>query len=166
MNAEVCVCLAPVCGSDARLLVLGSMPGRISIQKAQYYAHPKNAFWPLLYGYFGQTPEEDYEKRLAFALAHGVALWDSAAACVRKGSLDAAMRDVQINDFEAIFAACPKLRAVACNGAKSYAMFMKSPYADRLPVLKMPSTSPAHAAMCREEKAARWAMAFELLKKE
>lgn len=166
MRAENCACLSPVFRSDARLLVLGSMPGRVSLERAQYYAHAQNAFWPLLYGYFGKTPDADYESRLAFAVTHGVALWDSAAACVRAGSLDTAMRAVQINNFEAIFAACPKLRAVACNGAKACALFMKSPCAGRLPVLKMPSTSPAHAAMCREEKAAQWVQAFELLKKE
>lgn len=165
MRAEkTCVCLPPVIRADARVLVLGSMPGQVSLAAGQYYAHPRNAFWPMLYAYFRQPIEENYEKRIAFALGHGIALWDSAAACMRTGSLDTAMREIELNDFGAVFAACPNLRAVACNGAKSYALFMKSAYATRLTVLAMPSTSPAYAAMRPEEKAAQWARVFALTK--
>lgn len=159
---EMCVCLPPAYRSDARLLVLGSMPGRVSLERAQYYAHPRNAFWPMLYDYFGEPITDDYERRIDFARAHRIALWDSAAVCVRAGSLDTAMKQIQLNDFAALLAACPELRAVACNGARSYALFMQSACAQRLPVLALPSTSPANAAMDYAAKAARWAEAFAL----
>ena len=158
--------LAPVYRSDARLLVLGSMPGRVSLEAGAYYAHPRNAFWPLLYGFYGLRAEASYDARLRFAVEHGIALWDSAKSCRRPGSLDAAMRDIVGNDFGALFAACPRLRAVACNGARAYALFCKSPFAGLLPALRLPSTSPAHAAMGFEGKAQAWARAFSIAKEE
>lgn len=155
-----CVCLEPVYAADARVLVLGSMPGRVSLKRAQYYAHARNAFWPIIYGYFGARPDVEYEKRLAFAIAHGIALWDSAAACRREGSLDARMREIEINDFTRLFRECPCLKAVACNGQSAYRLFMKSPWSSYLPVFPLPSTSPAYAAIGFKEKAERWAKAL------
>lgn len=159
-TANKCLCLPCVCRPDARLLVLGSMPGRASLEAQQYYAHPRNAFWPILYSHFGVPLETAYEERLRFAIAHGVALWDSAAACERAGSLDADMKKITINDFTALFAVCPQIRAVACNGARAHALFMKSPWSARVRVYALPSTSPANAGMCFEEKAACWARAL------
>ena len=158
----ICRSFAPVFDPAARVLIVGSMPSVKSLAQAQYYAHPRNAFWPMLYDYFGEPITDDYERRIDFARAHRIALWDSAAVCVRAGSLDTAMKQIQLNDFAALLAACPELRAVACNGARSYALFMQSACAQRLPVLALPSTSPANAAMDYAAKAARWAEAFAL----
>ena len=140
----MCVCLPPAYRSDARLLVLGSMPGCVSLERAQYYAHPRNAFWPILFDVFGETPTSDYERKKALIRAHGLALWDAAACCEREGSLDSAMRDVRYNDFQALYAQCPGIATVLCNGGTAHALFVKSGAAGARRVVRMPSTSPAY----------------------
>ena len=98
--------LAPLCPGCARVLVLGSMPSEKSIAAGFYYANPRNAFWPILAALYGEADEGTPEGRIARLGAHGVALWDSAASCFRRGSLDSAIRAAEINDIPAFLAAC------------------------------------------------------------
>ena len=142
---------------DARVLVLGSMPGVASLRAGQYYAHPRNAFWPIVFSLWGERTAADYAQRLAFARARRIALWDAARACEREGSLDTALRGVEFNDFAALFAVAPGIRTVLCNGGAAHALFLKSGFARGrdLCVYKMPSTSPAYT-LPFEEKRAAW----------
>ncbi len=144
----------PVIDSRSSLLVLGSMPGVVSLRAHQYYGHPRNHFWPILYALFGdRPPDADYELRLAFALSNGIALWDAIAACQREGSLDADIKDAVPNDIPALLLRFPHVRTIACNGAKSHAELLKhhggSPEIAARTVLKMPSTSPVPTAQYR-----------------
>lgn len=147
--------MPPVIDARSRLLVLGSMPGVASLQAQQYYGHPRNFFWPIMYSLFGggRVPDEDYHRRLEFALSHRIALWDSIAACSREGSLDADIRDAVPSDIPGLLRQYPRVTAIACNGGKSFAELTKhhgsAPELSRRPVLKLPSTSPVPTARYR-----------------
>ena len=129
---------------EARVMIVGSMPSVKSLADAQYYAHPRNAFWPILFEVFGVTPTEDYEAKKALIRDNALALWDAAQSCEREGSLDSNMRDVIYNDFAALYARCPHIHTVLCNGGTAHALFLKSDYAGNRRVIRMPSTSPAY----------------------
>ncbi len=153
---DLLVGLPPVLGPDARLLVLGSFPGGLSLAHARYYAHPRNQFWPIVGGLLGEPLAQlAYEARLVRLVARRIALWDALGACRRRGSLDASIRDARDNDFDALLAALPALGAVAFNGAT--AAKAEPVFAARgLATYRMPSTSPAHAGLSFEGKLARW----------
>jgi hypoxanthine-DNA glycosylase len=136
------------------------MPGEVSLKAKEYYAHPRNAFWRIMGELFGAGSGLPYQERLAVLDKTGIALWDSLRACTRPGSLDSAIRDEVTNDFAALFTSFPKITHVFFNGAKSEAAFRRHV----LPTLtdtqhalaRLPSTSPAHAAMTFDEKVRRW----------
>nr|HRM71210.1 DNA-deoxyinosine glycosylase [Thauera phenylacetica] len=118
---------APQFRADARVLVLGSMPGTASLAAAQYYAHPRNAFWPIMGALFGAGPELPYAQRLERLASAGVALWDVIGRCERAGSLDSAIApaSIEANDFAGLFAACPGIDHVFFNGAAAEAAFRR-----------------------------------------
>ncbi|MFN0223930.1 MULTISPECIES: DNA-deoxyinosine glycosylase [Paenibacillus] len=152
--------LPPVVDPGCRLLILGSMPGEASLQAQQYYGHPRNAFWPLLYGLLdGGEPSGIYAERLQFALGRGVALWDVLRECEREGSLDAAIRKAEANDFRAFFAAYPGITHVFFNGSAAAQYFRRqaAPQVEGLPLhyAVLPSSSPARA-MGLEAKREGW----------
>jgi len=152
----------PVAGVGARLLILGSMPGKASLQADQYYAHQRNAFWRIMGDLLGAGPDLPYPLRLEKLTAAGVALWDVIAACERESSLDADIvgATVRPNDFPAFFAAHPAIDHVFFNGSAAETSFRRLV----LPVLngpqrrllRLPSTSPAHAARSYADKLAAW----------
>jgi len=157
----------PVATADARWLILGSMPGEASLAAGQYYAHPRNQFWPIMGELFGAGPEQPYGVRLELLQRHGIALWDVLESCVRSGSLDSAIVAARPNDFVRFFAEHPGIRHVFCNGTLAYNSFHRLV----LPILpepwtfeltRLPSTSPAHAAMSRADKAVAWRHSLKL----
>lgn len=148
----------PVVDSDTRLLILGSLPGDASLKAAQYYAHPRNAFWRLLGGVLGENLDTlAYEARLERLKARRIGLWDVIASAERSGSLDAAIRSPQAADLRGLVAGLPELRAVAFNGGLAARLGRRilEDHAD-LVLLDLPSSSPAHARPLAK-KAARWA---------
>ncbi|MBM3973745.1 MAG: DNA-deoxyinosine glycosylase [Planctomycetes bacterium] len=154
----------PVARADARVLVVGSMPGTASLAVSRYYAHPRNAFWPIMGTLCGFAASAPYDQRLARLTAAGVALWDVLAACERPGSLDAAIdrATARSNDFVAFFAAHPRLRAVACNGGAAHDLFRRR-VLPRLvaagfvtELVALPSTSPANAGRSLAQKREMW----------
>lgn len=152
--------LPPVADRHTRLLVLGSFPSAASLAAQQYYAHPRNHFWPLV----SSLLDEDllvlpYAERLALVRRRGLGIWDVYATCRREGSLDSAIEDAQPNDLAALVARLPALRAIAHNGGES-ARAMRITRALGVPVLRLPSTSPANASWSFERKLAAWREAF------
>lgn len=154
----------PVANRDARLLILGSLPGVRSIQAQQYYAQPQNAFWRIMGELFGAQRELGYAQRLRELEASGIALWDVAAAAERPGSLDSAIvhASVEANDFAGFFATHPRIGLICFNGAKAAELYRRlvlpalaEPFAS-IPTQRLPSTSPAHAAMPYAEKFEAW----------
>ena len=124
----ICKCFDPVFAPDAKVMIVGSMPSVKSLADAQYYAHPRNAFWPILFDIFGQMPHNDYIRKMDLIRDNRLALWDAAACCYREGSLDSNMRDIQFNDFASLFEACPQIHTVLCNGGTAHGLFLKSDF--------------------------------------
>ena len=152
--------LAPIAARDARLLVLGSFPGAASLAAQQYYAHPRNHFWPILSALWGvDLVSQPYARRIAEARRRGLAIWDVYAACRRDGSLDSAIEAAEPNDLASLVARLPKLAAIAHNGAES-ARAMRITRALDLPVHRLPSTSPANASWSFERKLSAWREVF------
>ena len=153
--------LPPVLASHTRLLVLGSFPGVASLQAQQYYAHPRNQFWPLLGALWGiELAAWPYPARIAEALRRGLGIWDVYARCRREGSLDSAITDALPNDLAGLRQRAPQLRAVLHNGGES-ARAMALTRALGVAVQRLPSTSPANASWSFERKLAAWRAVFE-----
>jgi len=153
----------PISRADSRILILGSMPSRESLAQQQYYAHPRNAFWPIMCDFFAITAP-DYPSRTEQVLRHGVAIWDVLKACFRTTSLDSDIDDRTIvtNDFLQFFSCHPRISRVYFNGAKAESVYLKHVLA-KLPAVapspalfRLPSTSPAHAGMSLEQKKEAW----------
>lgn len=162
MSVQRLAGLGPVIGPDTRLVVLGSFPGVASLAAAQYYAHPRNHFWPILSALWQEDLRAlPYEQRLQRLLDHGVGLWDVYAGCHREGSLDSAIRDAVVNDLAGLRRFAPGLQAVAHNGGES-ARAMRLTAALGLAVHRLPSTSPANASWSFERKLAAWREVFAL----
>lgn len=154
----------PVVDARTRVLILGSLPGDASLKAAQYYAHPRNGFWPLIGGLLGEgLPALPYEDRLDRLKARGVGLWDVIASAERSGSLDAAIRSPEAADLRGLATSLPKLRAVAFNGGLA-AKLGRRILADLAGValIDLPSSSPAHATSL-SAKAESWAILGDFL---
>lgn len=156
--ADRLVGLAPVFDPGVRVLVLGSFPGAASLQAAQYYAHPRNAFWRVMAAVLAapDLPAMPYEQRLGRLLAGGVGVWDAVASCRREGSLDTAIEAAWPSDLPSLLPRLPALVAVACNGARAHHETLAILGGATVPLLKLPSTSPAHAGLSLADKAAAW----------
>ena len=150
----------PVGRADARVLILGSMPGKASLRQNQYYALPQNAFWKIIGELVGPGAAAGYDDRLRALTDARIALWDVLASCERASSLDAHIRNETANDFASFFAQHPQVAHVFFNGGKAEQSFRKFVLGkQRLPPLelhRLPSTSPAHAGMRYRDKLAAW----------
>ena len=151
----------PTASDDARVLILGSMPGAASLAAQQYYAHPRNAFWPLMARLCGFDADLAYPARLQALEACGIRLWDVLASCERVGSSDAAIApgSVQINAIASLLEPPSQLQAIALNGAlatKLFRKFVAPELYQNVQIFALPSTSPAHAAKTFEQKWQAW----------
>ncbi|NNM76197.1 DNA-deoxyinosine glycosylase [Sphingomonas sp. ID1715] len=148
----------PVVDEQTRILVLGSLPGARSLAAARYYAHPRNQFWRLLGDVLGlPLPALDYEQRLQSLLSRGVGLWDVVADAERQGSLDTAIKDARPNDLQQLVGSLPQLRTIGFNGgtAARIGTAALGQWANRIRLMPLPSSSPAHA-IPYERKLERW----------
>jgi TDG/mug DNA glycosylase family protein len=163
----------PIADAHARILILGSLPGRVSLQRQQYYALPHNAFWKIMGQLFGAGPELPYAERMRHLVRNGIALWDVCAAAQRPGSLDASIvhSSVVPNDLAAFIESHPDIGLICFNGGKAADLYRRLvlpglpglPATDRtIRYATLPSTSPAHAGMPFEEKLTRWAAVLQV----
>ena len=137
--------------------MLGTLPGEESLRRVEYYAHPRNLFWPIVFALFGEVPAAEYEARLRFASDRRIALWDVCAIAVRRASLDSEIKRESPNPIHDLLDAHPDIRIVVFNGGGAQRLYDRH-FARRpnLLYLHMPSTSPAHASLGFGEKLARW----------
>ena len=151
-------CFPPVTRPDTRILVLGSLPGAISLARQRYYAHPQNLFWRLMSAVIGRDLGAlAYEARLEALLDAKVGLWDTVAAATREGSLDTAIRLHEASDLAALVATLPALRAIGFNGAKSASIGRRQlGPAPGLARVDLPSSSPAYASLSFAKKREAW----------
>lgn len=148
MNAPLLRGFPPVVDDRATVLILGSFPSALSLAAGQYYANPRNAFWPIAAELFAFDAAAPYETRLAALRSSGVALWDVLRACRRAGSADSAIDPMSlvVNDFGRFFDRYPTVARVYFNGAKAAQLYRRfAVAAERIAYRRLPSTSPAHA---------------------
>jgi TDG/mug DNA glycosylase family protein len=153
----------PIAGGMPRVLILGTMPGKVSLRERQYYAHPQNVFWRIIGGILGFDPASPYDARVASVQSAGIAIWDVLKSCLRESSLDSAIdaSSVVPNDFASFLAKHPQIRRICFNGAKAEALYLKHvrPFVAASPnvrYLRLPSTSPANASLALSEKMRAW----------
>jgi hypoxanthine-DNA glycosylase len=142
----------PILDEQTRVLFLGSFPSIASFEQAFYYAHPRNAFWPILEEIFNVRLVTNDEKK-AFCLEKGIGLWDVIGSCERSNSSDTNLKNCIPNDFQKLLKDYPNIRALGFTGKKSHDLFVKYFKDLEIERVLLPSTSPAHAAMKLEEKA-------------
>ncbi len=160
-------CFAPIAAPDARVLVLGSLPGRVSLERGEYYAQPQNSFWKIMGALLHFEPGLPYARRQQCLVAARIAVWDVCAAAVREGSLDSAIQRSTVvpNDFASFLRHHPQLESICFNGATAAGLYARlvlptlTPVHRNIPSVVLPSTSPAHASMRFDAKLARWSAA-------
>lgn len=165
--ADIDTAFPPVVDANPRILILGSMPGQRSLAEQQYYAHPRNAFWPIIRRFFALPKNNSYAEVCQNLTTEKIALWDVLAECARPGSLDQHIdpTSVVVNDFETFLQRYPSIERILFNGGKSAELFQrhakpKLSKPEQLELIRLPSTSPANAAMRWEEKYQHWAEAL------
>ncbi len=161
MMTELKNILPPVIDLSTKVLIVGSMPGKQSLEKQQYYGNARNHFWPIIAEILGQEIPENYTKRLHLLLENHIGLWDTIESCEREGSLDAAIRNEKPNDFKTLFERYPDIQLVLFNGSKAFEVFKKHIGFEILSnrrYQKMPSTSPIPGKNIKsfEEKLTDW----------
>jgi len=154
----------PIASPASTVLVLGSMPGKASLKAQQYYAHPRNSFWFIIEQLFAVKAPVNYQEKKQLLLNNNVAVWDVLKACSREGSLDSSIQrdSVVANDFDMFFDQYKNITHVFFNGVTAEKEFIKHVMSlqqmktRQLAFKRLPSTSPAHAAMNREQKLTEW----------
>ena len=153
---------------DACVLILGTLPGAVSLASGEYYAQPRNAFWRIMDELVGASLELPYAQRKQRLVDRRIALWDVCAAAERDGSADVAIQwdTVQPNDFVSFFRTHSAIELICFNGATARDLFRRhvlptlNAPTSAIPQVVLPSTSPAHAAMSFEAKLAAWRAAL------
>jgi hypoxanthine-DNA glycosylase len=151
----------PILGDAPQVLVLGTLPSKESLRKQEYYGHTRNLFWPIIYRVFNTTFDQEYIKRVDFAMLKGVAVWDVCHSAMRAGSLDADIKAEMPNDIEGLLSTHPTIKTIIFNGKKAEQLYDK--YLDRkagVTYCSCLSTSPANASYSVDEKILNWEGAF------
>ncbi|SIQ59101.1 G/U mismatch-specific uracil-DNA glycosylase [Chryseobacterium sp. RU37D] len=153
----------PIIDDRSKILILGSIPGVKSLEKQQYYAHPQNKFWNIIFELLNENFIDDYAGRIKILNKHHVALWDVIDSCERKGSLDSEIKNEEANQIGELLEKHPKIKAVFCNGGKSYKNAQKILGKNfPLPIHLLPSTSPLHT-ITFERKLEEWKVILNYL---
>lgn len=170
-SGDLCRSFPFSAATDAEVLILGSMPGKRSLQAQQYYAHPYNLFWEIMADICCVGRERPYDERLQTLREHRIALWDVARECRRQGSLDGNIHPASVvpNDFQALFAHAPNIHSAFFNGHAAEQLFLRlvaktlsTAQSQRLTCVRLPSTSPAHATLPRAQKKDLWQRAITI----
>ena len=154
----------PIIDKESKILILGSIPGVKSLEMQQYYAHPQNKFWKIIFELFNEKSTTDYDERIKILEKYHVALWDVIDNCEREGSLDSGIRNEEANKIGELLHNYPNIKAIFCKGQKSHKNLLKIlPKDFHLPIIVLPSTMPAHASLKYEEKLKSWKIVLNYL---
>ncbi len=148
--------LPPVRGQTTEVIILGSFPSRFSLLHQEYYGNQQNHFWKIIEALFHIDRHLPYNERTSRLMGQGIALWDVISACRREGSADARIRDPIFNNLDDFFRSCPSLRLVILNGSSDGRFFNSQKIPIRVPVVVLPSTSPANTRFTLSAKVKRW----------
>ena len=146
----------PIISKDSKILILGSVPGVKSLEMQEYYAHPQNKFWKIIFELFNETFSENYLEKIKILKKNKIAVWDVIDSCERVGSLDTKIKNEESNDILQLLKDFPNIKAIFCNGGKSFKNLQKLGNNNiKIPIFVLPSTSPAHA-IAFEKKLENW----------
>lgn len=145
----------PLCGEDARILILGTYPSPLSFESGFYYGHPRNRFWPLMAQLTGENVPVTVEEKKALLIRNRIGLWDVLDSCDIIGASDASIRNPVYHDVHGLLAE-RNIKAVFFNGAQAENLFLKQKSGLSVPSFRLPSTSPANAAFSMEKLLSRW----------
>lgn len=146
----------PLVFNDSKILILGSVPGVKSLEMQEYYAHPQNKFWTILFQLLNENFTTKYSEKLEFLKKNKIAVWDVIDSCERVGSLDANIINEDRNDILKLLEEFPNIKAIFCNGQKSFKNLQREFSGNiTIPLFVLPSTSPAHA-ISFEKKLESW----------
>lgn len=153
----------PLIDHDSQILILGSIPGVKSLEKQQYYAHPQNKFWKIIFELFSEKFTEDYKERTNMLKRNQIAVWDVIDSCERKGSLDSEIKNEEANQIAELLEQYPNVKAIFCNGGKSYKNLQKIlGKSFKIPIFLLPSTSPLHT-ISFDKKLEAWKVILEYI---
>lgn len=153
----------PIINDTSKIIILGSIPGAKSLEKQQYYGHPQNKFWRIIFELFNEEFTENYAERIAVLNKNHVALWDVIDSCERKGSLDSEIKNEEANHIAELLEEYPNIKAIFCNGGKSYKNLQKILGKNfRIQIYLLPSTSPLHT-ISFERKFEDWKRILEYI---
>lgn len=158
----LCHPFVPVYDENSKILILGTFPSVKSRENQFYYGHPQNRFWKVLAEVFEDEVPSSIEEKINFLHQHHIALWDVIATCEITGSADATITNATPNDIATLLKKAP-IRKICCNGTKSWELFQKyiqPGMEDKIPTVKLPSTSPANASWTLEKLVAAWEREF------
>jgi double-stranded uracil-DNA glycosylase len=163
----------PVSRADARVLILGTLPGSVSLERREYYAQPRNVFWRILEMLTGASPELPYEVRKHRLMEKGIALWDVCAGAHRSGSSDSKIRASTCipNDFRRFFEVHTRVGLICFNGAKADRLYRGKVLPGlplglrKIPQRRLPSTSSAYARVSFEQKLQSWNIVLDELER-
>jgi TDG/mug DNA glycosylase family protein len=148
----------PVHGESVEVLILGSFPSRQSLERKEYYGNPQNHFWRIIETLFNIDRHLPYAVRISRLIEHRIALWDILSGCCRDGSADARIRQPVFNDLAAFLRAHPEIRLIALNGSTAGRYYHQMTISTQVPVVILPSTSPANARVSLPEKVSAWSI--------
>ena len=149
----------PVYRADATILILGTMPSVKSLEMGFYYAHERNAFWPIIARVFDAALPQTVEEKKALVRENQIALWDVLASCERVGSLDSNIRQYESNDIASLLEKCPLIKRILLNGGTAQTLFVRHFPNITIAREQMPSTSPAYT-LAFEKKYQAWQQAL------
>ena len=153
----------PIVSNDAKILILGSVPGVKSLEMQEYYAHPQNKFWKIIFELFNENFSEDYLEKIKILKKNKIAVWDVIDSCERVGSLDTKIKNEESNDILQLLKKYPNIKTIFCNGGKSYKNLQKIVGKNfEIPIYLLPSTSPLHT-ISFEKKLDAWSKISEYL---
>lgn len=146
----------PIISNDAKILILGSVPGVKSLEMQEYYAHPQNKFWKIIFELFNENFSEDYLEKIKILKKNKIAVWDVIDSCERVGSLDTTIKNEESNDILQLLKKYQNIKTIFCNGGKSYQNLQKIVGKNfEIPIYLLPSTSPLHT-ISFEKKLESW----------
>lgn len=157
----------PIVDDKCKVLILGTMPGVMSLRKQQYYGYDYNVFWRIMYALFDLEPDESYERRKGFVLQHSIAVWDVLMACEREGSSDSDIKNPFPNDFKTLYMRYPNISSVCFNGGPAGRLYNR--YVEKTEEIQaarsfysLPSTSPAYT-ISFAKKLEQWKLLLSLI---
>lgn len=155
----------PYADKNSKILILGTMPGPMALEKQEYYGFIGNHFWKIILKLFGIEGELSYPEKVRLLQNNRIALWDVFKACQREGALDSAIRCAELNDIPGLLKKYPNIKAVFTNSKVAEKVYRRE-FLPRInsPFANLPSPSPANASISLEGKIKAWSIILEKLK--